>query len=179
VDLLHNPVGVQLSRFSPCGRLILSATNFNMAQVWDVSDRSLRPAAFLHGAQVWGLTANHDGSRVHTASYDRTARDWDSMTGKPLSPPLLHGAGVSEVLCRPDGKYILTGSWDHTARLWRTVEPVPDETKRVTAWVETMTGLQIGSTGSADLLTAREWNQRKWLLDELGGPPWTHVKPEK
>jgi WD40 repeat protein len=179
LDLLHNPVGVQLSRFSPCGRLVLSATNFNMAQLCDVSDRSLRPAALLHAAQVWGVTASADCSRVLTASYDRTARDWDVATGKPLSPPLLHGEGVSEVVCSPDGKRILTGSWDRTARLWPTVSPVPDEVERVTVWVETMTGLRIGPTGSSDLLTADEWNERKRRLDELGGPPWTHVKPGK
>jgi hypothetical protein len=56
---------------------------------------------------------------------------------------------------------------------------VPDEVEWVTAWVETMTGLQIGPTGSADLLTADEWNERKRRLDELGGPPWPHIKPGK
>jgi WD40 repeat protein len=179
VDMLENPVGVQLARFSPCGRFVLSATNFNMAQVWCASDRALHPDAMLHSAQVWGLTANHDGTRVVTASYDRTARDWDVATGKPLSPPLLHGEGVSEVVCSPDGTHVLTGSWDHTARLWRTVEPVPDEVERVTAWAETMTGLRIGPTGSPDLLTADEWNHQKKRLDELGGPLLAPVKPAK
>jgi WD40 repeat protein len=177
VNQLENPVGVQLARFSPCGRLVLSATNFSMAQMWDVAGRSPRPAALLHAAQVWGMTTNADGSRVLTASYDKTARDWDVATGKPLSPPLLHGAGVSEVVCSPDGKHALTGSWDRTARLWPTVEPVPDEVERVTVWVETMTGLRSGPTGSSDLLTAEEWNKRKKRLDELGGPPWTYVRP--
>jgi WD40 repeat protein len=179
VDRLHNPVGVQLCRFSPCGRLVLSATNFDMAQMWDVSGRADRRAALLHAAQVWGMTATADCSRVLTGSSDRTARAWDAVTGKPLTPPLFHGEGVSEVVYSPDGKRVLTGSWDHTARLWRTVEPVPGEVKRVTAWVQTMTGLQIGRTGSSDLLTAKEWNERKQELDALGGPPWTPAKPGK
>jgi WD40 repeat protein len=179
VDLLQNPVGVQLSRFSPSGGLVLSATNFNMAQMWDVAGRTSRPAALLHSAQVWGITASADGSSILTASYDRTARSWDAATGKPLTPPLLHGEGVSDVVYSPDGRRVLTGSWDGTARLWPTVAPVPDEVEWVTAWVETMTGLQIGPTGSADLLTADEWNERKRRLDELGGPPWPHIKPGK
>jgi hypothetical protein len=54
---------------------------------------------------------------------------------------------------------------------------VPDEEERIRAWVETMTGLRIGVTGSSELLTADEWNARKKRLDELGGPPWTHVQP--
>jgi WD40 repeat protein len=177
VDLLHNPVGVQLSRFSPCGRLVLSATNFNMAQAWDVRSRSLRPVAFLHAAQVWGITASADCSRILTASYDHTARSWDAVTGKPLSPPVHHAEGVSDVVFSPDGKHLLTGGWDRVARLWPTVEPVPDEVERVTVWVETMTGLHVGHTGSPDLLTAEEWRKRKERLDALGGPPWTHVRP--
>ena len=51
-DLYANRVGVQLSRFSPCGRLVVTATNFNMAQVWDVAARRFRPVALLHSAQV-------------------------------------------------------------------------------------------------------------------------------
>jgi WD40 repeat protein len=179
VHFHHNPVGVQLSRFSPCGRLVLESINFSMAQVWDVERRAHRPATLLHGAQVWGLTASADAARVVTASYDRTARVWDAATGKPLAPPFFHEKGVSDVVYSPDGKRVLTGSWDWSARLWLLPEPVPDEVERVTAWVETMTGLRIGPTGSADLLTAGEWNRRKRRLDELGGPPWTHVAPAK
>jgi WD40 repeat protein len=173
----HNPVGVQLSRFSPCGRLVLESINFSMAQVWDVERRTHRPATLLHGAQVWGLTASADAARVVTASYDRTARVWDAATGKPLAPPFFHEKGVSDVVYSPDGKRVLTGSWDWSARLWLVPEPVPDEVERVTVWAETMTGLHIGPTGSSDLLTAEEWNQRKRRLDELGGPPWTHIQP--
>ena len=35
----------------------------------------------------------------------------------------------------------------------------------------------IGVTGSSELLTSEEWVVRKKRLDELGGPPWTHVRP--
>jgi hypothetical protein len=57
------------------------------------------------------------------------------------------------------------------------LEPVPDEPERVRAWIETMTGMKIGITGSSELLTAEEWAERKKKLDELGGPPWTTVRP--
>ncbi|AMV28432.1 WD domain, G-beta repeat [Gemmata sp. SH-PL17] len=177
--VLHNPVGVQLSRFSPNGRLVLSGTNFNMVQMWDVPGRSVRETALLHSAQVWGVTASPDGSRVLTASYDRTARAWDAEIGKPISPPLFHGEGVSEVVYSQDGKWILTGSWDRRARCWATVEPVPDEVERVRLWVEVMTGLQIGLTGASDLLTAEEWHKRYRRLNALGGPLVGSATPEK
>ena len=109
-DLYANRVGVQLSRFSPCGRLVVTATNFNMAQVWDVAARRFRPVALLHSAQVWGTTTNAACDRVVTASADRTARSWDVATGKPLSPPLRHDEGVSDVAYSHDEKHILTAS---------------------------------------------------------------------
>ena len=177
MDLYANRVGVQLSRFSPCGRLVVTATNFNMAQVWDVAARRFRPVALLHSAQVWGTTTNAACDRVVTASADRTARSWDVATGKPLSPPLRHDEGVSDVAYSHDEKHILTASWDYRVRLWPVIEPVPDEVERATTWIETMTGLRIGVTGSSELLTSEEWVVRKKRLDELGGPPWTHVRP--
>jgi WD40 repeat protein len=172
-----NRVGVQLSRFSPCGRLVISGVNFNLAQVWDVAAKQLRPVALLHNAQIWGVAVNRACDRIVTASSDHTARVWDAVNGKPLSPPLLHGGGVSDVAFSHDGKHILTSSWDHRVRLWPVIEPVPDEPKRVTAWIETMTGMRIGVTGSSELSTWEEWSEQKKRLDELGGPPWTPVRP--
>jgi len=176
-DSYPNRVGVQVSHFSACGRLVISATNFNMAQVWDVREKRLRPVSLLHSAQVWGMATNSTCDRIVTASADHTARAWDAVNGKPLSPPLLHNAGVSDVAFSHDGTHILTSSWDHRVRLWPVIEPVPDEPDRVTNWIETMTGLKIGITGSPELLTWEEWSERKKRLDELGGPPWTSVRP--
>jgi WD40 repeat protein len=172
-----NRVGVQMSGFSPDGRLILTASNFNMAQVWDVREKQFRRFALLHSAQIWGMAANRTCDRIVTASYDHFARVWDAVNGKPLSPPLLHNEGVSDVSFSHDGKHILTSSWDHRVRLWPVIEPVPDEPERVKNWIETMTGLMISETGSSELLTWEEWSERKKRLDELGGPPWTTVRP--
>jgi WD40 repeat protein len=176
-DFYPNRVGVQVCRFSPDGSLILTATNFNMAQVWDVREKQVRPFALLHSAQVWGMATNSTCDRIATASSDHTARVWDAVIGKPLSPPLRHDKGVSDVSFSHDGKHILTSSWDHRVRLWPVIEPVPDEPERVTTWIETMTGLKIGVTGSSELLTWEEWSEQKKRLDELGGPPWTSVRP--
>ena len=60
-----------------------------------------------------------DGTRIVTASGDRTARVWDSATGQPIGEPLRgHESPVRSAAFSPDGKRIVTASWDKTARIW-------------------------------------------------------------
>ena len=61
-----------------------------------------------------------DGTRVVTASGDKTARVWDAATGKPLSPPLQHQGSVLSAAFSPDGTRVVTASDDKTARVWET-----------------------------------------------------------
>jgi WD40 repeat protein len=166
----YDSVGVQLSRFSPDGKLEVSATKFNIAQIWDIEKKAVKRGAFLHNSRVYGASFDQKGQAVATASFDGTASIWDVSTGLPLSPSLTHDLGVSEIVFSNDGKRVLTGSWDCRARLWTLVEPVADQPERVGAWVETITGMRIGATGAAELLTPDEWASARKRLDELGGP---------
>ena len=76
---------------------------------------------------VMSAAFSPDGTRIVTASLDRTARVWDAATGKPIGEPLKG----HEVLCEraafsPDGKRIVTASSDKTARIWdaETGQPI-------------------------------------------------------
>jgi len=40
-----------------------------------------------------------DGTRVVTAGWDKTARVWDAVTGKPFISPLEHDAAVCGAPC--------------------------------------------------------------------------------
>ena len=59
-----------------------------------------------------------DGTRVVTASEDKTARVWDAHTGKALSEPLRHEDAVLSAQFSPDGTRVVTASGDRTARVW-------------------------------------------------------------
>ncbi len=171
VHLLPNRIGIQLSRFSASGRLVLGGTNFNSGEVWDADGGEAVPLPLVHAGEVWGIAASPDDTRVVTASYDQTARVWDVATGKPVSPPLAHDSGVSDADFSPDGKTVLTGSWDGTLRLWPLPTPAPDDEPRITAWVEVQTGLRVTAGGVGSLLDAAEWKARTADLARLGGPP--------
>jgi WD40 repeat protein len=70
--------------------------------------------------QDWVLAAafSPDGTRVVTASADRTARGWDARTGKPLTEPLAHQGKVTAAAFSADGTRVVTASDDRTARVW-------------------------------------------------------------
>jgi WD40 repeat protein/TPR repeat protein len=59
-----------------------------------------------------------DGFRIVTASWDKTARIWDALTGVQLAILAGHGDTVTSAAYSPDGKRIVTASKDKTARIW-------------------------------------------------------------
>ena len=69
-----------------------------------------------------------DGTRIVTAGEDKTARIWDTATGKQILVLRGHNSGLKSAFFSPDGTRIITtagdvdrdvtGDSDYTARLW-------------------------------------------------------------
>ena len=79
--------------------------------------RAARPAS-RHEDPVWSAAFSPDGSRIVTASWDKTARLWDAATGAPIGQAMKHEGPVKSAAFSPDGTRIVTASDDKTARLW-------------------------------------------------------------
>ena len=75
-------------------------------------------AIFKHQDGVRSAQFSPDGTRLVTASKDKTARLWDAHTGKALGEPMLHQDDVGSAQFSPDGTRVVTASEDKTARLW-------------------------------------------------------------
>src|SRR5579871_1657664 len=73
-----------------------------------------------HSDAVNSVAFSPDGRYVLTGSNDKTARLWETATGKEIRTFRGHTANVLSVAFSPDGRYVLTGSGDKTARLWET-----------------------------------------------------------
>ena len=70
-----------------------------------------------HTGPVIAVALSPDGTRIVTASGDRTARIWDAATGTDGHPHRPHRP-VPSVAVRPDGTWLATASDDDTARIW-------------------------------------------------------------
>ena len=71
-----------------------------------------------HGDIVLSAAYSPDGTRVVTASADKSARIWDAGTGAQLAILNGHGSSVYAAAYSPDGSRIVTASDDKTARIW-------------------------------------------------------------
>jgi len=100
--------------YAPDGKTIVTAGAAG-ARVWDAGGRLRHVLA--HEARVWQLAMFASGTRVVTASDDKTARVWDVASGEVVHR-LVHADGVFSVRASPDGTRIATGCRDNTVRLW-------------------------------------------------------------
>jgi WD40 repeat protein/serine/threonine protein kinase len=71
-----------------------------------------------HGDIVLSAAYSPDGTRIVTASADKSARIWDASTGAQLGQLTGHGSSVYAAAYSPDGSRIVTASDDKTARIW-------------------------------------------------------------
>jgi dipeptidyl aminopeptidase/acylaminoacyl peptidase len=86
--------------------------------VWDAATGKPHAVPMMHQDNVKSAAFSPDGTRVVTASEDRTARVWDAVAGKPLTSPLKHQAEVVSAAFSPDGTRVVTASFDKTAQVW-------------------------------------------------------------
>ncbi len=93
--------------------------------MWNVETGEPVGKLMRHDEAVSRVAFSPDGTRVVTASADKTARVWDVETSAPIGEPMRHLAWVYCAAFSPDGRCVVTGSHDNTARLWDVMTGAP------------------------------------------------------
>jgi WD40 repeat protein len=79
--------GINLVKYSPSGRMIVTCSEDHTAVLWDANTGRPLASPLKHDWQVTWADFNRDETWVATASWDSTVRVWDTRTGEPLTPP--------------------------------------------------------------------------------------------
>ncbi|MDR2719300.1 MAG: hypothetical protein LBC03_00645, partial [Nitrososphaerota archaeon] len=89
------------------------ATQFDGSKI---SDATFLPQG--HTRYVKSAMYSPDGSHILTASGDKTAKEWDRVTGECLRTFQGHHHTIESAVYSPDGSHILTASRDTTVKEW-------------------------------------------------------------
>ena len=118
-----------------------------------------RQGPFLPLRRVISGDLSAHGRRVVTADADGSARLWDSLSGKPLSPPMRHGLAVHLARFSPDERWIVTSSLDGTTRIWNAATGHPRTPMLFQS--ETVRHAALNADGTL-LATATDTTLRLW-----------------
>ncbi len=121
-----------------------------------------------HTDHVYTASFSADGSRIVTASWDRTAKVWDAKSGAEVLTLSGHTNNVESASFSADGTRIVTASADNTAKVWDAksgaeVLTLKGHTNNVTSASFSSDGTRIVTT-SWDR-TAKVWDTRPFIAD--------------
>jgi WD40 repeat protein/ABC-type branched-subunit amino acid transport system substrate-binding protein len=103
--------------FTPDG-IRIAATTDTGVQTWWTSTGEPDLSIVGDPVQILHMAVSPDGTRIATASLDRTAKVWDARSGRELLSLAGHQAAIDQVAFSPDGQRLATASRDGTAMVW-------------------------------------------------------------
>ncbi len=120
--VLTNVLGaVSDLKFSPRGKLLAVAGGQPSARgdlrLFDTTDWKLLHSLGGHLDTVSCVSFNADGTKLVSASFDKTVRLWDVKEAKTLHTFTGHSDFVYAVAFAPDGSWYVTASKDRTGRI--------------------------------------------------------------
>ena len=76
--------------------------------------------AHSRGMRLWSTSVafSLDGSKLASASWDKTVRRWDASTGEDLWTLVGHTDTVIRIAFSSNGSMLVSGSEDNSVRLW-------------------------------------------------------------
>lgn len=103
---LAEPTGVDATAFRDQGARLVTLSQDYHAQTWEAPPR--QEVRLEHDAPVLALASSPDGKWLATGSGDRTARLWETATGRETAR-LDHPEEVTQLAFSPNGRFLATG----------------------------------------------------------------------
>jgi len=89
-----------------------------LARLWDAESGAELAVFRGHAGRVRDIAWSPDGTRIATASADKTVRIWDAANGAEMAILRGHEDEVRTVAWSPDGQRVVSSSRDKTARIF-------------------------------------------------------------
>jgi WD40 repeat protein/serine/threonine protein kinase len=103
--------GLELSAFSPDGKLLATAHNDNNARLWEIPSGNLKATLKGHVSYVVGVAFSPDGKTLATGGYDRKVKLWNIATQQEVATLGPLPGGCLSLRFSPDGRALAAGSW--------------------------------------------------------------------
>ncbi|HEX4072328.1 MAG TPA: protein kinase, partial [Planctomycetaceae bacterium] len=117
---------INMLAFSPDGSKLASASDDNLAKIWDPQSGKELATLRGHSDKVLALAFSPDGKKLATCGYDGTVKLWpleDLDAGGEIRPSLTlqHSLRTFGVAFSPDGRLLASTGKDRAVRLWDPV----------------------------------------------------------
>ncbi|KTF77476.1 hypothetical protein cypCar_00040802 [Cyprinus carpio] len=110
------------------GNFLIGGSWANDVRCWEVQDngQTVPKAQQMHTGPVLDVCWSDDGSKVFTASCDKTAKMWDLNSNQTIQIAQ-HEGPIRTIhwIKAPNYSCVMTGSWDKTLKFWDTRSPNP------------------------------------------------------
>ncbi|VBB80706.1 Putative HET containing-domain vegetative incompatibility protein [Podospora comata] len=113
-----------------------------------------------HSGSVVSVAFSPDGSRIVSASNDRTIRIWEAESGKEVRKLEGHGNWVVSVAFSPDGSRIVSASDDRTIRIWEAKSG--KEVRKLEGHRGSVVSVAFSPDGSRIVSASKDWTIRIW-----------------
>ena len=118
---------VSAIKFSPKGNFFIASSWSNDVRCWEITSNAAVPKAQqTHQGPVLDCCWHDDGSKVFTASVDKTCKMWD-LNSNQCAVVAQHDQPIKTVnfVQAPNYACIVTGSWDKTLKFWDMRQSTP------------------------------------------------------